>query len=215
MMTLSAHKIYGPKGIGALYVREQSAKRKAHGASDTRFAMGDLRLAPIVTGGGQEFGIRSGTENVSLVVGFAKAVELVRSSQESEAVRIGKLRNYFWNALEKLYPNIELNGRATQRLPNILNLYLPDYQAEDFITALDLRGIAISAGSACAARSVAPSAVLRAFGYPRERIKKSVRVSFGRPTTRKEVDSALRIIKILLSRHISKNNIKKHHETAI
>ncbi len=179
MMTLSAHKIYGPKGIGALYVR--------NGAD----------ITPLITGGGQEFGLRSGTENVPLIVGFAKAVEIVSSVRRQASRRTGELRDYFWDELKKIYPRAEINGseKSFERLPNILNVYFPEYFAEDLLAKFDLAGLAVSAGSACRSRAVGSSYVIEALGYSKDRAKRSIRFSFGRPTKKEEINGALRIMR--------------------
>ncbi|HUZ92945.1 MAG TPA: cysteine desulfurase family protein [Candidatus Paceibacterota bacterium] len=197
LMTLSAHKIYGPKGIGALYRR----------IYDTCLPQA------MVTGGGQEFGLRSGTENVPSIAGFAKTVELLRSpanSHELAGKKIAALRDRFWVELKKIYPKAEVNGQTANsnpqlanyrlpitdyRLPNILNVYFPDHLAEDLLAKLDLAGLAVSAGSACRSRAVESSYVLEALGYSKDRAKRSVRFSFGRPTTEGEIDRALGIVK--------------------
>ena len=192
-LTLSAHKIYGPKGVGALYIR----------------TIGPIGLigpiGPIVTGGGQEFGLRSGTENVPGIVGFAKAVGLVSDSRELENSRIRDLRGYFWRELKRVYPDAETNPSQValgfalgqnlgQRgsLPNILNVYFPGHKAEDLLVKFDKAGIAVSAGSACQARAARPSHVLRALGLPEERARSSIRFSFGRFTTDFEIKTVLR-----------------------
>ncbi len=222
LMTLSGHKIYGPKGSGALYIRPIGLISP---------------IGPIVTGGGQEFGLRSGTENVPAIVGFGKAVELATAVREKEVKRVGKLRDYFWQGLKKVYPKAEINGAATRKirtsselpeknknhsghsdafarppsscrrqvgqvdsdcLPNILNVYFPDYRADELLTRFDLVGLAVSAGSACSSRSAEPSYIIRALGHDNERAKRSLRFSFGRPTTRKDIDKALKIIRGLI-----------------
>lgn len=188
LMTLSAHKIYGPKGVGALYVRDLQG------------------VQPIIHGGGQEFGVRSGTENVPAIVGFAKAVERAVAVREQEAERIGNMRDYFWTELKKIIPAAELNGGTadrdrspSDRLPNIVNVYFPGREAQDILTALDLRGVAASSGSACRSRAMESSHVMNALGYSRERAHASVRFSFGRPTTRAEIDGALAAIQEILA----------------
>jgi len=248
MMTLSAHKIYGPKGAGALYLRNSkhearnpkqilsknvpNHKRLGFGnsnldiVSNSEFRNSDLQqlVSPIVVGGGQEFGLRSGTENVPLIVGFGKAVQLALNSREKEGKRIASLRDRFWQGLKKIYPRAELNGIPSannesitnQRIANskfvnskpsssfvdsvpyILNVYFPNHDAQDILTRFDLAGIAVSAGSACSARSAKPSYVIAALGYPEKRARQSIRFSFGRPTTKKDIDSSLKIIRKLL-----------------
>jgi cysteine desulfurase len=200
LLTISAHKIYGPKGIGALYVRQETGDKR----QGLRGSMSHVAgcLSPIVTGGGQEFGMRSGTENVPLVVGFAEAVRLLAKSRERDSERIAKLRDFLWRGIKKVFPKAELNGPASgsSRLPNILNVCFTGHRSEDLLVKFDLAGLAVSAGSACRGRANRPSHVISALGYPRERALGSIRFSLGRPTTKKEVDAALKIIKMSLTR---------------
>ncbi len=185
LMTLSAHKIYGPKGIGALYIKE-SEKR------------GSSALLPVITGGGQEFGLRSGTENVPLIVGFAKAVELLGTHQTKAAncKKLETLRDYFWRKLKKLAPAAEVNGGYDLSIaPHILNVYFPGRKSEEILTAGDLAGLAVSAGSACRSRSADASYVIQSLGHSKARAGSSIRFSFGRWTTKLEIDAALGILK--------------------
>ena len=202
LMTLSAHKIYGPKGVGALYVR---GARKNHesrimnnGQSDSSIIHHSPFILPIITGGGQEFGLRSGTENIPSIVGFARAVELVSARRKREHERILALARYYIDELKEIYPKLAVNGygfeKGAARIPNIVNIHIPGARAEQLLTEWDLAGLAASAGSACSARSYEPSHVIKALGYPGARAKESVRFSFGAPTTKEEVDKALRII---------------------
>jgi cysteine desulfurase len=198
LMTLSAHKLYGPKGVGALYVRQQIANRKSQIAPNERLATSDTRLAPILAGGGQEFGLRSGTENIPLIVGFAKAVELVSARRKQINERIFSFLHYYHKKLKKIYPKLIVNGpgleKGTPRLPNILNVRIPGIPAEELLMRWDLAGLAVSGGSACSARSNAPSRVLLALGCSESHARESVRFSFGAGTTKQEVDKALMII---------------------
>jgi len=191
LLTLSAHKIYGPKGIGALYVRKDFISK-----SSTI----NLPLSTILTGGGQEQGLRSGTENVPAIVGFAKAVELVASTRAKEAVRIVKLRDQAWQGIKKIFPKAQLNGISgvrlpKLRLPNNLNFSVPGISGEQLLVALDLRGVAISSGSACTARSISPSHVLLAMDSTKERAKNSLRITLGRQTSKTEINTFLKILR--------------------
>ena len=210
LMTLSAHKIYGPKGIGVLFMKRGTWNMK-HKQNDMFYAS-IFMLHPTITGGGQEFGLRSGTENMPLIVGFAKAIELAGKAREKESKRVSELRNYFWKQIKKIYPEAQLNGPTisvnqlnqykSARLPNNLNIYFPKLRAEDLLVKFDLAGVAVSAGSACSARGTEPSHVLKACGFPLERIKSSLRITLGRPTTKAEIDEAIvRMRRILEIRH--------------
>ncbi len=176
-MTISSHKMYGPKGSGALFARDPKL------------------ITPQLEGGGQEFGLRSGTENVPAIVGFAKAVELIAVSRQEENKRITGLRDELWDGIRKITKDVELNGTQKERLPNILNVYFPGHDAQDLLTQFDLRGLAASSGSACRSRAIEPSYVLRAMGFSQERAKSSVRFSLGRPTTKDEISRALGVIR--------------------
>lgn len=183
MMTLSAHKIYGPKGIGMLYIREPKTKV--------------YNLKPILTGGGQEFGLRSGTENVAGIVGMAKAIELADKNRGKEIKRINELKKYFIKELSKIYSKIQVNG-GDNCLPNIVNVYFSNFKNEDLLIKLDMAGVAISSGSACASFAAKPSHVLKAMGFNEKRIKSSLRFSFGKFTTKGEVNKALKTLKNIL-----------------
>lgn len=185
LMTLSTHKMYGPKGIGALYLRQP--------------------LVAMIAGGGQEFGMRSGTENVPFAVGFAKAAELACLERDRERTRLGKLRNYFWEKLKEIAPRAELTVPCAHDhpeylgeegfLPNILNVYFPGTSAEHLVTKLDILGVAVSSGSACHTRALRASRVIQALGFSKERAGQSIRFSFGRPTAKTHIEAALKKIK--------------------
>lgn len=177
LLTLSAHKICGPKGIGALYIRSGIFEKPL----------------PVIAGGGQEFGWRSGTENVPLIAGFGKAAEMAATIREKEKIRVSGLRDFFWQELKKIYPLALLNNQSG--LPNILNIYFPNHLAEDLLIKADMAGLAVSAGSACSARATRISHVLQAMGLSEKRIKSSLRFSFGRFTDRQEIKTGLSILK--------------------
>ena len=150
LMSLSAHKLYGPKGIGALYVRR------------------GLRLAPIFAGGGQERGLRPGTLPTPLCVGFGQACALARQELPDEAARVRVLRDRLYQGLREALPDVRLNGAAAPRLPNNLNLSLPGIDAEDLLA--ELPELALATGAACASATQEPSPVLRALGLSDEAI---------------------------------------------
>jgi cysteine desulfurase len=180
LLTLSAHKIYGPKGVGCLYVRRGTP------------------LAALVRGGGQERNRRAGTENVAGVVGFGAAAALARQSLPADAVRLAALRDRLEARLLAI-PGARRNGEGT-RVPNTTNVSFAGVEAEGLLIALDLEGIAVSAGAACAAGGVEPSHVLRAMGFPPERVQSSLRLSLGRGTTEADVDRAADVIAAVVAR---------------
>lgn len=171
MMTLSGHKIYGPKGIGALYVRD------------------GVPLTPLVYGGGQEYGIRSGTENVPFIAGFAKAIELVeREDYKIYSKEIKKLRNYIAEKIKEIFPPSFINGSIEHRLPNNINICFPNTSSEILLIGLSERGVYVSTGAACSARAQKPSHVLRAIGRSEKDARSSIRVTLGKYTKKKEID---------------------------
>lgn len=182
LMTLSSQKIYGPKGAGALYIRNLPA---------TTFP-----LQTIISGGNQEFGLRSGTENVPAIVGFAEAAKIVSKMRIREARRVAELKNYFLRGTKKAIPNVFINGTADkkQTLPHVINLSFPGRPAEELLTRLDLAGFAVSTGSACRSRSAEPSHVILALGYKEERARESLRISFGRDSKKSDI---LKLVKEL------------------
>jgi len=190
LMTFSGHKIYGPKGIGALFVRKL-------------IPIGLIK--PIISGGGQEFGLRSGTENVANIVGMAKAVELVFKNKEARFKKVLNLRNQLLDYIIKYNKGIGLNGsldlstslRTSNRLPNNLNIRFPGLNNETLLVALDQKGVAVSAGSACSARASKASYVLTALGLTEKQAKESIRITLGKDTTAEEIKKSAGIISIL------------------
>ena len=172
-LSISAHKINGPKGVGALYVRRGTP------------------IDAIVHGGGQERGRRSGTENVAGVVGFAEAVQLMLRDRDALAARWTRMRDAFIAALQAKLPDVSLNGHPTLRLPNNINVSVPGVEGEAMLLNLDLAGIAASSGSACASGSIEPSHVLTAMHLPDNRLRSALRLTLGRSTTDADMAYAL------------------------
>ena len=169
ILSLSAHKFHGPKGVGALYVRK------------------GVGLTPLIHGGKQEVGVRAGTENIPGIVGLGKAAELAVGSLDA-ADRVRALRDRLEEGIRSVLPEARLNGSRERRLPNTLNLSLPDLRGESAVVALDQRGIALSSGSACKAGSPEPTHVLMAMGRTEEEAHRSVRFSLSEETSEEDVD---------------------------
>lgn len=171
LLTLSAHKIYGPKGVGALYVRR------------------GVKWSPLIHGGQQEREKRAGTENAPAIIGFGKAVELLPSWRDLEATRLAHLREQFVRGVLERLPDAVQNGptEVPHRLPHIANLSFPGADGETLLLSLDLRGVAVSSGSACASGSIEPSHVLLALGLPPDIAGSAVRFSFGRSTSEEDL----------------------------
>jgi cysteine desulfurase len=176
LMSISGHKVYGPKGIGALYVRRRPR----------------VRLAPLMSGGGQERGLRSGTLPAMLCVGFGEAAAVAGREMASEAARLLALRERLKNGLKRRLPEMLLNGDAERRLPGNLNLAFPGVDAEALMAGLP--ELALSTGSACTSAVIEPSYVLAALGLPDARARASVRVGIGRFTGEAEIDYAIEAI---------------------
>jgi cysteine desulfurase len=177
LVSFSAHKLYGPKGIGALYVRRRRPS---------------IPIEPLVHGGGQERGLRSGTLPVPLCVGFGRACELAVEERPSESLRMRELRDRLWTTLAAELDAVHLNGHAERRLPGNLNLSFEGVEGEALM--LGLPELALSSGSACTSATREPSHVLRALGLAADRALCSLRIGLGRFTTRQEVDCAAREI---------------------
>lgn len=171
LMSMSAHKMYGPKGVGALYVRRRRPR---------------VRLEATIDGGGHERGMRSGTLNVAGIVGFGKAAEICRGELEEEAKRLTAFRNRFWNKLSSELDFVFVNGDADQRLPGNLNVSFAYVEGEALMMAI--KDVAVSSGSACTSASLEPSYVLRALGVGDDLAHSSIRFGLGRFTTEAEID---------------------------
>jgi cysteine desulfurase len=173
VLSCSAHKIYGPKGVAALYVRRGT------------------RMVSVQHGGEHERRRRAGTENVAGIVGFGKAVEIRAREMGAEAQRVQALRDRLWEGFLARIPEVRLNGHPTERLPGTVNVSFHHVEAESVVLGLDLKGVAVSAGSACTSGNVEPSYVLVAMGVPLDWARGAVRCSLGRGTTAADVDYAV------------------------
>jgi cysteine desulfurase len=187
-LALSAHKLCGPQGVGALFVRRGA------------------RLTALIRGGAQERNRRAGTENVAGIVGFGRAAALARESQLREAARIGPLRDLLESRLLSL-PAACRNGDAL-RVSNTTNVSFEGADAESLLMALDLMGLAVSTGAACAAGAIEPSHVLRAMGLPATRVQASLRFSLGRSTTEADVTRAADLVAEALARQPAAGRIR-------
>lgn len=189
VMTLNGSKAYGPKQIGLLYVRQ------------------GVSLKPLIYGGGQENGLRSGTENVPAIVGLAAALELAEKNRIKESKRLRDLRNYFIKKLSAVVPNLLLNGPDIKndseknpiRLPNNINFSVIGAEGEALLLYLDAKGIEISTGSACASTSLDPSHVIKALGRSEKDARSAIRISLGKVNTKKDLDFVIKVMPGLVS----------------
>lgn len=180
LMSIAAHKLYGPKGIGALYI-----------SSGTK-------LEKIITGGYQERNRRAGTENVPAIAGFARATELAYSIIHAESQREKELRDYMESIILSKIPSVTINGNLKNRLSNISSLTIDNTMAESILFNLDLRGICISAGSACSSGTLNPSHVLLALGHDTRMAKSSIRVSLGKFNTKEDIDEFVKQLELVV-----------------
>jgi cysteine desulfurase len=178
LLSLSAHKIYGPKGVGALCVAKRSPP---------------IDLVPLIDGGGHERGYRSGTLDVPAIVGFGKAAELCVESMEAESSRMRALRDRLWSALAANLDGIDVNGPMQPRLANNLNIRVDGVHGETLLKSIATE-VAVSSGAACATASAEPSHVLRAIGLSDEQARASIRFGVGRFSTESEIDTAAAIV---------------------
>jgi cysteine desulfurase len=182
MLSMSAHKFYGPKGIGLLYLRKRT------------------RVTPLLHGGGQERGRRAGTHNVPGIVGMAKALDLATARMAADALREAALRDRLWESLSGKIEAIHLNGDMTHRLPGNLNVRLDGIEGESMILMLDMERICVSSGSACTTGSLDPSHVLLALGIPAEHAHGSLRITLGRSTTPEDIDFFIKVFPPIVDR---------------
>jgi cysteine desulfurase len=176
LLSLSGHKFYAPKGIGALYIKSGT------------------RLRQLLYGGHHQRGFRPGTENVAGIVGLGKAAEMARAALAQDATRISALRDNLEHGLLARVPDSSVNGARAPRTPNTTNLLFPGLEGEALVIALDLKGLACSTGAACSSGALEPSHVLTAIGLPPEDARASLRFSLGRHTTAEDIDFALQVV---------------------
>lgn len=169
-LTISSHKIYGPKGAGCLYVKK------------------GIKINNLIVGGNQERGKRGGTLNVPAIVGFGKAVELATRDMHTVNLKLRNLRDYLQNKITEKIPGARFNGHAFQRLPQILSMSFDCVDGESLLTMLDMEGICVSTGSACTSGSIEPSYVLKAMGVKPESISGTIRFSLSKATTKEDLD---------------------------
>jgi len=181
LMTMSAHKIYGPKGVGALYIRK------------------DTNIAPMITGGSQERALRAGTENIPAIAGFAKAAEMATASLEEVGSRIGSLRDNLENQIIQQIDNAVINGHGVPRIANTSSVSFASIDGESILLHLDLRGICASTGSACATGSTEPSHVLSAMGLSPVESQGTIRFSLGKDNTPEDIDRIAVVMREIVS----------------
>ena len=182
LMSMSSHKIYGPKGVGALYIRK------------------GLRITNFMHGGGQESGKRSGTENLAGIVGFGKAAELAMNNFDNHVAHISKLRDYFIEQVMKRIPHVDINGSMEHRHPGNASLAFDFIEGEGILILLDQKGIEVSTGSACNSASLNASHVLTAIGLPVERVHGTIRFTMGDFTTKEDVDYVLEALEEVVTK---------------
>jgi cysteine desulfurase len=182
LLTISGHKIGAPKGIGALIVRDRKA------------------IEAILHGGGQQFGIRPGTENVAGAVALGRAVQLAAIEQAALAERLSQLRDALGKRLKATVPDVVIMAEQSERAPHLLNVAVPGADSEALLMHLDLAGVAASSGSACSTGAVEPSHVLVAMGVPRELALGAIRFSFGRESTTEDVDRAVEVVPAVVAK---------------
>ncbi len=192
LMTINGSKIYGPKGVGALYMRR------------------GVRLKPLILGGEQERKLRAGTENIPGIVGLAKALELAQGNKDREAKRLEGIVKYFWEKLQKQIPNIKLNGPeiGPQRLANNLNVAFTGVEGEALLLYLDEYGIMCSTGSACAAKALEESHVLKALGISYENSRGSLRFTFGHCNSKQDIDYLMKYLPLIIKQLRAVTGIK-------
>ena len=180
LLSISSHKIYGPKGTGALYIRKGT------------------KIQPLLDGGTHENSFRAGTENVPGIIGLGKATDIAYKNIEVDMSKISAIRDYFWNAIKAKFNNVVLNGHPESRLFNNLNISFLGFDSDFLLLQLDQKNIAASSGSACSAGSLEYSHVLRAMRLEDKRIKSAIRFSLGKSNTKKEIDVVIKTLDLIM-----------------
>jgi len=181
-LTISSNDMYGPKGVGALYVRE------------------GLRIEPLLHGGGQERGLRSGTENMPGIVGFGKAAEIAKREMQTNMIKLTKLKDRFIEGLLKPLPYTFLNGHPTKRLPDNVSVRYSFIEGESMLLSLEMNGVLVSSGSACASKTLEPSHVLLATGLKHEEAHGSIMFTLGRETSEEDIDYVIGLMPNIINR---------------
>lgn len=176
LLSISAHKLYGPKGVGLLYIKSGT------------------NISPWNEGGGHEKGMRAGTENVAGIAGLAKALEIAKRDMTAETEKLNNISRSFYEKVKERIPDITLNGHYEKRVPNTINISFKAIEGEAIVLSLDMKGIMVSTGSACTSGATDPSHVLRAMGIPRDMAQGSIRFSFGRSNSMDDVDYVVDIL---------------------
>ncbi|MEO0092923.1 MAG: cysteine desulfurase NifS [candidate division WOR-3 bacterium] len=182
MMVISAHKIHGPKGVGALYIKN------------------GVKIAPIIHGGHHERGMRAGTENLAGIVGFGKACAILKDTMEEDIKKMAQLRDHLEKEIFRRIPAVRLNGHPEKRLVNTTHISVAYVEGEALLMNLDLEGVAVASGSACASGESEPSPVLKAMKVPPEYINSPVRFSLGRENTQEDIDYAVSVLERVTKR---------------
>ena len=181
-LTISSNDMYGPKGVGALYIRE------------------GLRIEPLLHGGGQEKGLRSGTENMPGIVGFGKAAEITKQEMQTNMIKLTKLRDRLIEGLLKPLPYTFLNGHPTNRLPDNVSVRYSFIEGESMLLSLDMNGVLVSSGSACASKTLEPSHVLLATGLKHEEAHGSIMFTIGRETSEEDIEYVIGLMPNIINR---------------
>ncbi len=181
-LTLSAHKFYGPKGVGLAYINRK------------------IKIRPLIVGGGQEDGYRSGTYNLPGIIGLTAALELAYKERTAYLKKVTALRDYFWKSIKREIPEVKLNGSLTKRVPANLNIMFGYIEGEAILIDLSFKGIHVSTGSACSATNLKSSHILRAIGLEKNFLNSNIRFSFGRYNTKAEIDYTIKRLKETVKR---------------